>query len=196
MYYNPPSGQPATSGTNIGSVSGNGTIVTLSSTPLALTAKTTTTRLTRAVGKRLTSLPSMCKSKESKRLQTPARPPRINGGGFGGGLGEAMTVGDFNCDGYPDLAVGIPFGTFTQPLRSLMAPGTAIPATKAPVRCAIYYGSANWPHRPGHEHTKRLHLTPGNGITPVTAPTGKNPLLIPNPLAYNYAYGGAQLAPR
>ena len=53
---------------------------------------------------------------------------------------------------------------------------------------AIYYGSAN-----GLIGLDSSTTTPhsGNGITPVTAPTGKNPLLIPNPMAYNYAYGGA-----
>ena len=112
LYFNAPTGSPVTAGTNIGSVSGNGTITTLSSTPLPH-GKVTVYPVVTSAGQTafLSAITVQIKGFDA----TPyTGPTTINGGGFGGGLGTAMTTGDFNCDGYPDLAVGIPFGTFQQ----------------------------------------------------------------------------------
>jgi hypothetical protein len=164
-------------GTSIATINGNGTATTLTNTPLpqgnvsievTVTANGMTAHL-EPLAIRIKSLDSL-----------PVSPPtQLNANGTNGGLGTSMAVGDYNCDGYQDVAVGIPYGAFSRPKPYRADPAFLNGAV------AVYYGS------PAGLVGIDTRGAGAAAIAPVTNPTGKNPLLITEPDGYNLSrFGG------
>jgi hypothetical protein len=102
----------------------------------------------------------------TRGLSTSFNDGPLMGGGKGNqAFGTTMAVGDFNCDGFDDLAVGAPAGTFFSSDPSTITQGIYNGAVY------VFYGSGSG-------------LLIPNGSTvpdPSSSPTGKNPLIITIP---------------
>lgn len=163
--------------TTIGKITGNGTIQTLTSTPLPQ-GKNTIHAVTSAGGQ-VAYLPDVIirvKTTESAPITAPVS---VTGGIGMQGAGHAMAVGDFNCDGYPDLSFGAPFGT-----------GTTGYSASTPLNhnggVYVYYGKTGAASTGGLDMSK----------APSTLPTGTEPLFVPAPnnSALNGQYFGFSVA--
>lgn len=143
-------------GMALGSVTGNGSVKTLSSAPLQRGINTLRARVTYAnSAAEIDNIQVYVKNIDP----VPVNPPTsINNGVGEQGVGYSMAVGDFNCDGYPDLAIGAPWGQGAAPKAN------QINSFNGGVY--VYYGSAT-----GLD----------TSATPSPSPTGKQPLFIPDP---------------
>jgi hypothetical protein len=146
-------------GTVIASRSGNGTMQTLSTNTLPR-GSVTVTPVVSYSGESATLAPLtiLIKGIDSGPISGPSI---INGGSTNApAFGATLVVGDFNCDGYPDLAVSAPLGTFGPP-ASFNNNGDYRQGA-----VAVYYGTSSG-----------LNFS----ASPSAHPAGTNPLLIASP---------------
>ncbi len=148
--------------TFLGSRTGDGPLTVLPSAPLAAGANTVVPKAS-YLGETATLSAIAVRVKALSDLpQTPAVSLEQ---GEGGRLGEAVATGDFNCDGYPDLAAGAAHGDFTRQEGTLYGPNI-VNYNESAGAVAVFYGGPSG-----------LDLS----AVPVTSPAAGKPLLIPYP---------------
>lgn len=92
----------------LGTVTGNGTIKTNPGTPLPQGMNTLYAVVTAGQDSATVNGIQVKVRNIDAKAYTPVA--GLNAGVGMQGVGTVMSVGDFNCDGYPDLAVGAPYG--------------------------------------------------------------------------------------
>jgi hypothetical protein len=146
----------------LGTVVGNGTVRTSSAYPMPRGLNTVSATV--VYGGASVTIPNI-KLYVKNVDPLPITPPVGANGGIGQqGAGTSTAVGDFNCDGYPDLAVGAPYG---QGAQSRAFEWNYNGGDEFDGGVYIYYGTAGG-----------LDLS----TSASTTATGTRPLFIPSPL--------------
>ena len=158
--------------TVLGVFTGNGTFIPPSNKPLSPGVNTVT--VTVQSGAYTATLPPITIVSRSLSGKLNDAPELWGGKGMQA-FGSVMAVGDFNCDGYDDLAIAAPYGTYfnapyvfgagNYPANGLQQGGVYV----------FYGGGPTGVILPGQYYNGKLVPNPS------TNPTGLNPLFIPYP---------------